>query len=382
MPSDATLMQEHRAGADYRAIAVKYHLNPDSVRARVSRANRRQRAVNLDAPAPEVRAEPKPDMAPYLQYLLIRRAIDDLPPPAPVVAPGPVDDTAAWDELIARLSNLTRAARILYTSDQHFPDHDPLAIRMVEDIALWYGPDLIVHGGDVFDMDAISRFQHDYRKGKQDALRHARLPYQSHIQRLRSDNPNAAQVYIDGNHTAPRIQAYLNDHWEFADTVLDTYQALVRANGAVMYMGAVEEVEIGGLFLQHGRRVGKNAARLAQDDLGGSTPMVQGHAHTPQVDVRRVRRSGGRGYRVVQSIVNGCLCRMPAAYDKRTQQSKWLQSVTLAHVEMDGDLVNQQLVLFHERANGNLCAFIGKRLFEVSANAEARPTLKMEKKVA
>ena len=52
MPSDATLMQEHRAGADYRAIAAKYHLNPDSVRARVSRANRRQRAVNLDAPAP------------------------------------------------------------------------------------------------------------------------------------------------------------------------------------------------------------------------------------------------------------------------------------------------------------------------------------------
>jgi hypothetical protein len=230
-----------------------------------------------------------------------------------------------------------------------------------------------VHGGDVFDMDAISRFQKDFRKGKPDALRHARKPYQEHVDRLRRDNPSAVQVYIDGNHTAPRVQAYLDDHWEFQDAILDTYQAMVRADGAVLYLGEVEEIEVGGLFMQHGRRVGKNAARNALDDLGGNTPMIQGHAHTPQMDMKRVRRPGGRGYRVVQSIVNGCLCQIPAPYETRTKQSKWLQSVTLAHVEMGGDIVNLQPVVFHQRPDTSLVAYVGKKQFSVSVLAEVKP---------
>jgi predicted phosphodiesterase len=380
VPSDATLYTQHKAGQTYTELAAAHGLKADSVRGRVSRE--RRRVLNLTASTPTISETPPAPPSAYFQYLLLRKAIKDAPVIVAEPAPGPVDDSAHFDTLVGNLSKLSRAVRVLYASDHHIPDHDPQALRMVEEIALWFGPDLIVHGGDVFDMDAISRFQKDFRKGKPDAMRHARKPYTDHVQRLKTDNPNAAQLYLDGNHTAPRMDAYLADNWEFQDAILDTYQALVRANGAVLYMGAVEEVEIGSLFMQHGRRVGKYAARNAQDDLGGSTPMVQGHAHSLQMDVRRVRRPGGRGYRVVQSIVNGCLCQIPASYTPHTKQSKWLQSITLAHVEMDGDLVNLQPVVFHQRTNGNLCAFIGKKFFEVGANAEARPVLTVERKVA
>lgn len=375
MPTDAALYAGKQAGASARQLAAQYNLSYSSVRGRLSRMKKRAAAA-ASAPAPEATPEaeaPAPDMGRYFQYLLLRKALLDLPAPAPEVKPGPVDDSAAFDELVARLGHLSRAVRVLYTSDHHIPEHDPLALRMVEEIALWFGPDLIVHGGDVFDMDAISRFTHDFRKGKPDVLRAVRQPYYDHVQRLKSGNPNAAQIYKDGNHTAPRLESYLAANWEFQDTILDTYQALVRANGQVLYLGEVEEVEIGALFMQHGRRTGKYAARNAQDDLGGSTPMIQGHAHTVQMDVRRVRRVGGKGYRVVQSVVNGCLCRIPASYTPHTKESKWLQSVTLAHVEMGGDLVNLQPVIFHQRPNGNLCAFIGKKYLEVAPSAETRP---------
>lgn len=347
-PSDARLLAAFEAGASYTQLAQAHGLSRNGVRGRINRARRERKAVPAAPPAPTVSVG------------LVLALLQHMQPPA---ADLPSDDSEAWAAALDKLKAMNRLARVLVLSDIHFPEHDPTALALAAELALWLDPDVIALNGDVMEFATLSDYALHYRAKRDDALKAVREPYSAFIRRLAGNCPHATLLHYEGNHD-DRMGRYLAKHPELQDTLIDDYRALIRQGGRVLTLGDMQEVEIGDLLIQHGTRAGKNAASAALEDLGGAHSQIQGHTHMPAKVVKRVKH--GASYRVVQSVVCGCLCRLTPGYVRhRTRHTKWLQGVVIAHVDPAGGLVNMQDVLFHPTRNG-LAAVVGKKVFEVS----------------
>jgi predicted phosphodiesterase len=82
--------------------------------------------------------------------------------------------------------------------DSHFPFADRRAIRVVQSVFVDYGPDVLVHMGDLLDCYTLSRYDKnpDRKETLQDEIDQARL----HLAEMRDLFPNARFVYLEGNH--------------------------------------------------------------------------------------------------------------------------------------------------------------------------------------
>jgi len=343
----------------YREIAVIERLSHASVRGRIGRARRARAAFQQQAAIPSP-AQPQVNAPLSPATLLALYASLNRPAP-PDLRNDTEHDRDDWHTIERKLSGMKRLAKVMLLGDIHFPDHDSTALKLAAEIALWLTPDVIVLNGDTFDFTELSSFAQHWKQSRQDAFQAIRKPYYEFIDLLRSYCPNAAILHLDGNHNS-RLYRYLAEHSQFAETIAMDYRALVR-HGGVLYMGELQELDLGHMLIQHGRKVGLNAAKKAMEDLGMYS-QVQSHTHVPEIVYRRVKRKHGSA--VVMSTVTPCLCKInPAYHAHETRQSRWIQGVTVVHVDMQGnELVNAQNVIFHPRAGSRLTALCGKQYWE------------------
>lgn len=278
----------------------------------------------------------------------------------------PVDD---YKTLMNKLSGLRGMQKIVYLSDLHIPDHNPQALGLTLKLIEAAKPDYVHIGGDAFDFEALSRFVKSWRRKSADALKEIRKPYQDFMRSVHSIVPDAIKTVLPGNHEV-RFDHVVGET-AFPITLYENYADICRVGGTVHWLDEMQEVWLGHLLMQHGIRYGESAAKAALFDVSMSYWVIGGHAHQPGIYMRRQPIPGvfPLRYRNVTSIVNGCLCNRPPAYSRhRTQHSKWIWTATVLDLDPKGDMVNPQMVTYHERRDGSIECFYGdKHLIEAAS---------------
>jgi predicted phosphodiesterase len=277
--------------------------------------------------------------------------------------PVQLNDCAAWENWRDNELADKGVVSVMILSDIHFPDHSETALRLAKKLVAAAKPDVLLHNGDIFDFDALSTFAKSRRRVHRDVLHEVEEYWHKLVDDLVTAAPNTRQIAYRGNHDS-RLDRW-NDATSspFADTNEEAFVRMVRSENRVWWLGQYQETNVGGLLAQHGKRAGENAARGAIKDFGWAASMVQGHTHRPDLHVHRVNNPRNpNDYRVVTSAVVGPLCNIPPAYVTDTKQSTWIHSVGYAHVNMDGDDVNLQNLIFQRRRDGVLWTVLGTQV--------------------
>jgi hypothetical protein len=212
---------------------------------------------------------------------------------------------------------MTKPTKILFLSDQHFPEHDPRCISLSLQAITVFKPHILVFGGDMLDAPQLAPF-------RRPVSCHARL--QRDIDMTTRYLYNAAKragkdcklVFIPGNHEhrrekyldkqAPqlaslrclRLRALLEEAWSKIDTSLRFPYRMVRVGG---------ECRVGSLSFIHGTHYSKIPGKGVYNEIettGRHT--AQGHTHYL---VGVSRRFGQRTFR---GFENGCLCSLRPHY--------------------------------------------------------------------
>lgn len=265
--------------------------------------------------------------------------------------PPHLDDTPIWTDWKQQISNQKEIITLMFWSDMHIPDHNRGAIALALNLLKLSQPDILIHGGDMFDFDALSTFAHSRRRRFRDAIMEVSGIWQNvtdHVHRL---SPKTRQVAFRGNHDS-RI-----DRWNdmaaspFADTTEENFVEMIRNNGKVWWLGQLQETHMDTLFVQHGKKVGENAAKAAAKDQGWGTSLIQGHNHRPAMYISRLNdQRDMSNYRVIMSASAGALCNIPAHYQMDTRQTAWLHSIVMAHINVIEGTVNLQNIIFHKNS--------------------------------
>lgn len=269
------------------------------------------------------------------------------------------------EQLSASFSKLSkisykRMAKIAVLSDEHIPDHDPIAIDLAAQFCEWYQPDLIVINGDTFDFKMLSRFPPSDREDYDDAFDEVRKPYWDYIDKLKAAT-NADLILIDGNHNA-RARAFANMNKVFGNTIEREYWRLVRYQGRVLHIPAMQELQIGPLLVKHHSRTTIHSAKTTLDGIGAGISVVGGHVHrfTKWYQIQRYFDSRTR---ILCAATTGCLCNIPPHWMRNeTNYVNWMKGLLYANIDFNGDLVVLNEVVFHEKGS-KLIASVGKRTF-------------------
>ena len=86
----------------------------------------------------------------------------------------------------------------LVYGDTHFPYHDPLALGVLESLAVDVQPDVLLNVGDLVDCWQISRW--DKNPARLDTLQDNIDAARTHLARMAHLLPNARRVLLEGNH--------------------------------------------------------------------------------------------------------------------------------------------------------------------------------------
>lgn len=327
-----------REAARTVASAQEPALNADSVRKRAMRyAHKHELPIR---PVPE---------------------IGEMPPVPPLAKPYPkrFSDADKWTEVTAGLQALGRPFTVLTFPDFHFPDHNPKAIQMTLKIAGMVQPDVAAVTGDMFDFAAASSFLPDpFEIQPDDIIEQVKPHYAWVIGELKTVCPDLDVAVFEGNHgqRPRRSEAYKF----LMMTIEAALVALIRQDGRALWIGPKQETQLDTLFIQHGKRVGENAAKNSLKDIGYGVSQVQAHNHTPGWSIirQRMRGWGTTNYRLVTTASTGCLCNIPPHYQTDTDTSRWINGVALIHVYPDADVTNIQQIPFHPYGDGFM-AFVG-----------------------
>lgn len=321
MPSDATLLAEHKASLTYAELATKYRLNPDSVRSRVNRARRNAPTVLNVAARPAVVSAPA---------AAISR------PPAPALTDlhyiDPATDQGVFLEYLHQARANGGYASVMHFADIHAPYQHRPALDVTYQIARHVQPTFSCMGSDFADFDMLSKFPKDPDEEQvEDALDQFQVHWNEHVDAVTAAAPHSRKVYLLGNHDA-RIWAYINSTAPvFRRTVIHRFIDIIRAGGRVLWLGEVTAVRFGPLLVMHGNRANKNAAASMLADTGYQVNIIAGHVHR----LDEAHKSGEDF--PVTAVTSGCLCQFPAHYHKRTKPTaKWQLGTAIAEVNLRG----------------------------------------------
>jgi hypothetical protein len=317
--TDRALYTEHAAGVSYRDLATKYGLNVHSVRSRVSRAGRAQKAQNLTAATPTYTAP----------AIVIR-------PPAVALTDIHYVDPATDQGVFLERLHAARAdggyASVMHFADIHVPYQFQPALDVSYQIARHVQPTFSCVGSDFADFAMLSKFPKDPDEEQaEDALDQFQVHWNKHIDALEYHAPRSTRVYMLGNHDA-RIWAYVNATAPaIRHTVTRRFIDIIRAGGRVLWLGEVDAVRMGPLVVMHGNRANKNVAESLLVDTGYQVNVIAGHVH-------RLNEAHKRGEDFsVSAYTSGCLCQFPAHYHKRKKPTvKWQLGTAVAEVNLRG----------------------------------------------
>jgi hypothetical protein len=300
-------------------LAAKYHLNVDSVRSRIRRYAR-EHGIDLNAWGEVV--EKKTETVIPLFVVLPKQQRNST-------------DLERWQDTLSTLRQREQYVRVAHLSDVHFPDHDEAALNLAYRVIARRQPHIIVVGSDTADFSLISSFSPnaDYDEAVTDELDELRRYWIPHIDTLKAAAPNAALVYILGNHEQ-RIYDFVEGNApKLRRTVERAWIDMVSYQGRVMWLGRTEEVEIGHLLVKHGDATNEHAAKSLLEAESYQVSVMSGHIHRLTTYHRM-----GRKY-AVNAITGGCLCQLSAHYLKRRPKRIWQHGTALGMVDLKGTSV-------------------------------------------
>lgn len=278
--------------------------------------------------------------------------------------PPHLDDTEKWEKWQYDFPKKKDVITVMFWSDIHIPDHSSSALALSEKLLGILQPDVLIHGGDMFDFDALSTFAKSRRRRFRDAIDEVSDVWRNITYRVNKISPKTLQIAFRGNHDS-RIERW-NDMAAnpFADTTEEAFVQMVRSDGRVLWLGQYQETHVDTLFVQHGKKVGENAAKAAVKDQGWGTSLVQGHNHRPALFVHRVNsKRNPANYQVVMGASAGALCNIPPHYQMDTKQTSWLHGIVTGHVNIPEETSNLQNVIFHKNAKtGKLWTSFGEHV--------------------
>lgn len=285
------------------------------------------------------------------------------------VAAAVPDESNVLDTLFTQLASRPGYTRGIIAADQHFPDHDKRYIDLHVQISKYFMPDITILNGDTFDFGAVSKFQQSRHSKRGDVLSAIESPYSDYVHRL--DDSAGYIIHNSGNHNY-RVDSWLNLFPQFDETILQRYERIATHNGRVIWTEFQEEFDLNGLQIDHGKRIGENAAKLSAQDMG-FVPHVQNHTHQAGVYYKRtLERYNTNGVvrnmnRIIISMVGGCLCKIKPEYQETTKFSKWIPGIILFHINnKDSWDIHMQQVIFHDRPDGSAVAAVGAEVFNVA----------------
>jgi hypothetical protein len=265
----------------------------------------------------------------------------------------------------------------MFWADMHIPDTNWQAVDLARQLRRYIKPDVDFFLGDEDDLDTVStHWSRAENRRRVDAFHEIKFPWYRFIDCIDRDYKTDIKVRIGGNHTFQRIENLVNENVPMlADTIIETYIDIARANGRVNWLGWTDETWINSYHIEHGTRVGENSAKNSLKDAGWSSPRTGGHVHSPSEawnysfvksnDILQPNRV------IIQSVTLPALCNIHPHYAGNKKKSRWMNGVGVAYVNLNGLDVHQHKIIFHTRANGTMAAAFGSEVFVQAADAQA-----------
>jgi hypothetical protein len=207
-------------------------------------------------------------------------------------------------------------------------EHDADALAAVADFMASRKWDGYLNLGDLVDFSIISshnignlraveggRILEEYRAADAILTKHEKI--------IRTNNPSAKMVLLEGNHEY-RIQRYSDAHPEL-EQMLEVPTVLDLAKRRIEWVQSWSKgqlFQLGNCSFHHGLFCNDHHAKKMVQRFGRS--ILYGHCHDLQV-------YSSHGYRADNVLIGaslGCLCRIPQQY-LRGSPTRWQQAVTV-----------------------------------------------------
>ena len=286
-----------------------------------------------------------------------------------------INDNGEWSDYLRSSKKRGKMLKILFWPDMHMPDTNWQAVRLALQLRRYIKPDVDFFLGDEFDFDTLStHWARSENRKRVDAFLEVKAHWHFLHNQLDNDIRDNYRVMLGGNHTRGRIENYVNEKApELADTIIEGFIDLARADSRVSWLGWTDETWINNYHIEHGTRTGENSAKNSLKDTGWSSPRTGAHVHAPSEawnygyvasdDVLTPSRY------VVQSVTLPALCNIHPHYAGDKKKSRWMNGVGVAYVNLAGLDVHQHKIIFHTRANGDMAAAFGSDVFTQAADA-------------
>lgn len=256
--------------------------------------------------------------------------------------------------LVQKHPTITAPTTELWLSDVHFTDHDPEAWRLACAVTQILQPDILFHGGDIWDFYQFSRFDQDPRKqttGFKEIEKGHRL-----LENLWACSTKSQKIYISGNHEEERWQKWL---WrnapklvEFPQVAFKNILGLDPKDIKIISHGTL--YKIGDLYHAHGDEFPASRTNPARDifnSFNGS--IIFGHHHTFSLHYHQVRAKNQQW----GSFGIGCLRTLNPEYVKFPQ---WQQGVARIFYTIEGLYHVDQIPFFRTKRGKLACVLDGK----------------------
>lgn len=224
----------------------------------------------------------------------------------------------------------------LIFGDTHSPFHDPLVTKLILHVIFKWKPDLLIHAGDMFDCNAVSKYPKD--------------PNRTHLlkqemsvghQILALVPEGTKRVFCMGNHE-DRIRRYM---WHQAPEVWGflAEDQMIGLTGAGWHcVPRNESFHLGDLVVTHDfGRHGKTAVKDAMELHPGKTVVI-GHTHRLEslMSAERGLRTHG-----LSTGWGGIVEAVPFTHHDRIRK-EWRHGFVAGYIEDNGEAHFQDVPIF------------------------------------
>lgn len=264
-----------------------------------------------------------------------------------------------WSDSLKRLSSMKRWVKLAFVTDIHLPYQDDAAYELALNIVSDFKPDVLPAGSDIFDFQALSRFEDDraiHQRVWDGDIANAIRAHETDAKNWRDAAPNAVRPFVLGNHDIRLVKYSFGKAPNTAGYTVSKFWHDISSHGA-LYLGDTPYLHLSpGVVLTHGSRTGKNAVAKMLEMFGFQRTVIFGHIHSMRSEERRGVDYDVSGYSVP------CLCELQPHYSTDLQQ--WQQGLLIGHYNPNGRECSFQNVRFF-RSGGYLRAFLFDKEYRV-----------------
>jgi len=228
-------------------------------------------------------------------------------------------------------------------ADIHLPYEDKQTLAGVKAMLKDNKFDKIILGGDILDLNEISRFNEDKPRLKTEKLMESFASGNAFLDELQALTRGSEIIYLEGNHEY-RVEAYMDKNEELSG-LLEIEKNLKLKERKIQLVRSHSKGEmyrIGNASFMHGLYVNSNHAKKTAQTHKYDT--FYGHTH----DVMEfpVVLKGDDDTRVAKSL--GCLCSYDQTYLKGNP-TNWQQGFGIFHFFPDGAYQEQTIKIYKHR---------------------------------